>query len=110
MFWRSILRRAVPPASQHVAGGHQARASLPHSTTTTGKLRDRARFVASTLLWMPVVIMFNEIVAEVTWINGASMYPYFNADKDSTTRNDVVLNYKFKAQEGLKRGMIVTFW
>ncbi|KAH7035271.1 putative mitochondrial inner membrane protease subunit Imp2 [Microdochium trichocladiopsis] len=54
--------------------------------------------------------MFNDWVAEVTWISGASMYPYFNADKDSTMRNDVVLNYKFKAQEGLKRGMIVTFW
>lgn len=38
------------------------------------------------------------------------MYPFLNAEKDQTTRNDVVINYKLNAQYGLRRGMIVTFW
>ncbi|KAI0482713.1 mitochondrial inner membrane protease subunit-like protein [Xylariaceae sp. FL0804] len=60
--------------------------------------------------WVPVVITFTDYVAEVTSINGPSMYPFLNAEKDQTTRNDLVFTLKFGAQEGLKRGMIVTFW
>ncbi|CAJ2501979.1 Uu.00g048320.m01.CDS01 [Anthostomella pinea] len=60
--------------------------------------------------WIPVATSFNDYVAELTWINGPSMYPFLNAEKDQTTRKDVVLTVKHNAQYGLKHGMIVTFW
>ncbi|OTB15469.1 hypothetical protein K445DRAFT_317726 [Daldinia sp. EC12] len=60
--------------------------------------------------WIPVVSMFNHYVGELAWISGPSMYPFLNAEKDQTTRNDVVIKYKFNAPYGLRRGMIVTFW
>lgn len=60
--------------------------------------------------WIPVVSMFNHYIGELAWINGPSMYPFLNAEKDQTTRKDIVINYKFNAQYGLRRGMIVTFW
>ncbi|KAI1409081.1 LexA/Signal peptidase [Hypoxylon sp. FL1857] len=60
--------------------------------------------------WIPVVCMFNHYVGELAWIQGPSMYPFLNAEKDQTTRNDIVFEYKFNAQYGLRRGMIVTFW
>ncbi|KAI0512502.1 mitochondrial inner membrane protease subunit 2 [Xylaria bambusicola] len=59
---------------------------------------------------VPVVISFNTFVVELAWINGASMYPFLNSEKDQTRRRDVVLNFKYNAQYGLQRGMIVTFW
>ncbi|KAF6836083.1 mitochondrial inner membrane protease subunit [Colletotrichum musicola] len=59
--------------------------------------------------WIPVVIWFNEKVATVTKISGASMYPYFNEDRNSTLTRDLVLNWRWNAQDGLKKGMIVTF-
>lgn len=60
--------------------------------------------------WVPVVVTFNEFVAEVTNVTGPSMYPFLNAEKDQTLRRDLVLNWKFNAQNNLSRGMIVTFW
>lgn len=54
--------------------------------------------------------MFNHYIGELAWISGPSMYPFFNAEKDQTTRNDVVIKYKLNAQYGLRRGMIVIFW
>lgn len=58
--------------------------------------------------WIPVVAWFNLYVAELTLVDGASMYPFMNEDKDSTLRRDVVFNYKWSPQEGLDRGMVVT--
>ncbi|KAI1274387.1 LexA/Signal peptidase [Xylaria sp. FL0933] len=58
----------------------------------------------------PVVISFNTFVLELAWIRGASMYPFLNSEKDQTTREDIVLNFKYNAQYALQRGMIVTFW
>lgn len=60
--------------------------------------------------WIPVISMFNHHVGELVWIHGPSMYPFLNAEKDQTTRKDIVLSYNFNAQYGLRRGMIVTFW
>ncbi|KAI5923683.1 mitochondrial inner membrane protease subunit 2 [Camillea tinctor] len=60
--------------------------------------------------WIPVVAAFKNCIGELVWITGASMYPFLNAEKDRTARRDVVVNYKYNAQYGLKRGMIVTFW
>ncbi|KAJ3579408.1 hypothetical protein NPX13_g1153 [Xylaria arbuscula] len=59
---------------------------------------------------VPVVISFNTFVLELAWIRGASMYPFLNSEKDQTTREDAVLNFKCNAQYALQRGMIVTFW
>ncbi|PNP47375.1 hypothetical protein TGAMA5MH_01192 [Trichoderma gamsii] len=58
--------------------------------------------------WIPVIAWFNLHVAELTVIDGSSMYPFMNADRDSSLRRDVVLNYKWSPQEDLQRGMIVT--
>jgi len=58
--------------------------------------------------WIPVIAWFNLHVAELTVIDGSSMYPFMNADRDSSLRRDVVLNYKWSPQEDLQRGMVVT--
>ncbi|KAL5608178.1 hypothetical protein FOBRF1_008675 [Fusarium oxysporum] len=58
--------------------------------------------------WIPVIAMFNLHVAELTFVDGASMYPLINDDKDSTLRRDVILNWKWSPQENLERGMVVT--
>ncbi|KAI0175908.1 LexA/Signal peptidase [Hypoxylon sp. FL1284] len=60
--------------------------------------------------WIPVIAMLDHHVGQLACIHGPSMYPFLNAEKDQTTRRDVVVNYKFNAQYGLRRGMIVTFW
>ncbi|KAH8197123.1 hypothetical protein TruAng_008728 [Truncatella angustata] len=54
--------------------------------------------------------MFNNFVGGTVRISGPSMYPFLNSDKDSSLRKDILWNYKFKPQEGLARGMIITFW
>lgn len=38
------------------------------------------------------------------------MYPYLNTDVDRSTKQDACWNNKWKPLEGLRRGMIVTFW
>lgn len=38
------------------------------------------------------------------------MYPYLNTDIDRSTRQDACWNNKWKPLQGLRRGMIVTFW
>ncbi|KAJ3529944.1 hypothetical protein NM208_g9539 [Fusarium decemcellulare] len=58
--------------------------------------------------WIPVIAMFNLHVAELTFVDGASMYPLMNDEKDSTLRRDVILNWKWSPQEKLERGMVVT--
>lgn len=52
--------------------------------------------------------MFNLHVAELTFVDGASMYPFMNEDRDSTLRRDIILNYKWSPQEDIQRGMVVT--
>ena len=59
--------------------------------------------------WIPPLIWFNAYVAEVTFINGPSMYPFFNPQYNESLRKDLCLVWKMYAQEGLRRGMIVTF-
>lgn len=58
--------------------------------------------------WIPVIAWFNLHVAELTVVDGPSMYPFMNADRDSTLRRDVVLNCKWSPLEDLQRGMVVT--
>lgn len=57
-----------------------------------------------------MVVLFNDHVVQLARINGPSMYPFFNADKDRTTRRDWVVNWKYNAQKDLARGMVITFW
>lgn len=54
--------------------------------------------------------MFNMYVAEVTAINGPSMYPFFNPHYNESLRKDWVLVKKHYLMGHLKRGMIVIFW
>lgn len=58
--------------------------------------------------WVPVIAWTNTHVAELTVVDGSSMYPLMNSDRDATLRRDVVLNWKWAPQEGLQRGMVVT--
>lgn len=59
--------------------------------------------------FLPVIATLHNLVADVTTVNGQSMYPFLNENKDSSTARDRVLNWKWRAKEGLERGMIVTF-
>lgn len=59
--------------------------------------------------WIPVAIWFNESVVTVTKISGGSMYPYFNEDRHRTLTKDLVLNWRWNASDGLRKGMVVTF-
>ncbi|KAL2145041.1 hypothetical protein VTI28DRAFT_8141 [Corynascus sepedonium] len=59
--------------------------------------------------WIPPLIWFNAYVAEVTFIRGPSMYPFFNPHYNESLRKDLCLVWKLYSQEGLRRGMVVTF-
>ena len=61
--------------------------------------------------WIPVAVWFNSYVATPVAITGHSMYPFFNSDRDTTTRRDWALCWKSwgQSQYGLKPGMIVMF-
>jgi len=60
--------------------------------------------------WIPALIFVNSHVAEISWIKGASMYPYLNTDFHRNQKQDMCINWKWKPSEGLQRGMIVSFW
>jgi len=60
--------------------------------------------------WIPALIFVNSHVAELSWIKGASMYPYLNTDFHRNKKQDMCINWKWKPAEGLQRGMIVSFW
>ncbi|KAK5660287.1 hypothetical protein OQA88_12827 [Cercophora sp. LCS_1] len=59
--------------------------------------------------WIPPLILFNTYVAEVTVINGQSMYPFFNPQYNESLKRDFCLVWKLYAQWNLDRGMLVTF-
>lgn len=96
---------ATRPVSTHMAlGSIWARArSRPIF------LRQFSAYMIGLATWVPAVIWFNTNVAEVTMIDGPSMYPFLNGDMNQTLRRDLVLNYKLYAQDNLARGMVVTF-
>ena len=77
-------------------------------TGQAGLAKGAAMNLVGFATWVPVLALFNSYVAEITFVDGASMYPFLNADKDSTLRQDVVLNWKRAPQHDLERGMIVT--
>ncbi|KAK6819708.1 hypothetical protein PG987_016191 [Apiospora arundinis] len=60
--------------------------------------------------WLPVVVLTNDYLFELTRINGPSMYPFLNPDKDRSLTRDWVWTWKYGAHDKLARGMIVVFW
>lgn len=81
------------------------------------RFRARGPFVKQTsfilfnfITWIPAVIWFNSNVGDIVWIQGGSMYPYLNTDINRTTKKDACWNSKWEPLEGLRRGMIVSFW
>lgn len=62
------------------------------------------------LTWLPVLSLFHSWVATLMFVTGPSMYPLLNTDYYRSTRKDVVLVDMRKPSEGLKRGMVVSFW
>ncbi|KAK4103734.1 LexA/Signal peptidase [Parathielavia hyrcaniae] len=88
----------------------------PRMATWTANPGGRSRFlrqVSHYLLryatWIPPLIWFNAYVAQVTFIRGPSMYPFLNPQYNESLRKDLCLVWKLYAQEGLRRGMVVTF-
>jgi signal peptidase I len=70
-----------------------------------------ARRLITFATWVPVAIFFNNNVATPVAIRGNSMYPFFNSERDQTTRRDWALCWKGwgSPQYGLRPGMIVVF-
>lgn len=70
---------------------------------------DVSRRLLQWATWIPVAVAFNTFVAELTFVKGGSMYPFFNEDKDSTLRRDLAVNWKLYPNVGLEKGMVITF-
>jgi inner membrane protease subunit 2 len=64
----------------------------------------------ATVPWLPAVIFFNDYVAEISYINGASMYPYLNVSYNEGLGRDRCLVNKWYPARNLQRGMLVSFW
>lgn len=109
----------MPRASSLWTRLRSSRAAFSSSASASASARDAAppprpvfaRQLAVRLLglatWVPVAIWFNSAVAEVTRIEGPSMYPFLNSRFNESLARDWVVNRKLYAQEGLRRGMIV---
>ncbi|TQS35101.1 hypothetical protein Golomagni_04488 [Golovinomyces magnicellulatus] len=63
-------------------------------------------FVAIT--WLPAVILFKAHGGEITQVTGESMYPTLNANFNENLKKDICWIKKWRATDGLKRGMVVT--
>ena len=62
------------------------------------------------LTWLPMASYFRSNIATTMFVTGPSMYPLLNTDYNRTTRKDWVLVDRRHPREGLKRGMVVSFW
>ncbi|ROW05289.1 hypothetical protein VSDG_00137 [Cytospora chrysosperma] len=76
---------------------------------TASFARANFRYIFLSLTWAPVLLFIDKHVVGTTRIEGPSMYPYLNDRYNQTRWGDVCLTWKLYAQEGLQRGMIVTF-
>lgn len=85
------------------------RFTLRHPGGVRGFAREASWRVLGLACWVPFVIFVNDNVVIPRWINGPSMYPYFNEDIDRTTRPYVTVDWRWNAQSRLERGMVVTF-
>jgi hypothetical protein len=87
------------------------RLATTFSSSLPPPVRQTAANLAQMALWgLPTFVLFADHVADVMVVEGHSMHPTLNADKDSTTREDWVLNSKMWWWRGLQRGEIVTMW
>lgn len=59
--------------------------------------------------FLPIIATFHANVADLAKVNGASMYPFLNDNKDQSLGKHWFLNWKRGAAENLERGMVVTF-
>jgi len=57
---------------------------------------------------IPMMILFSDHVADITEVDGASMSPTLNPERNSTMQCDYVLNWKLIRRDTLTRGTIVT--
>jgi signal peptidase I len=73
-------------------------------------LRAHVLTLIGLLTWLPVLSTFHSCVATLMFVTGPSMYPLLNTDYYRTTRKDVVLVDMWNPSDGLKRGMVVSFW
>jgi len=73
-------------------------------------IRDFSFRLLGFVTWIPAIAFFNMHVAELVWINGASMYPYLNTGFHQSLKKDICWVYKQNPIEGLQRGMLITFW
>ncbi|TGO62002.1 hypothetical protein BCON_0023g00620 [Botryotinia convoluta] len=59
--------------------------------------------------WIPASIFFQDHIAELHIINGASMYPFLNTGYNESLTRDVCLVDKRRKGRDLERGMLVSF-
>jgi inner membrane protease subunit 2 len=75
-------------------------------------LKGRMRPSPSLILFIgfiPVIAFFRNNVADLAAVNGESMYPFLNDNKDQSLKRDWFLNWKWGIEKNLERGMVVTF-
>ncbi|KAL1838732.1 hypothetical protein VTJ49DRAFT_2269 [Mycothermus thermophilus] len=98
--WASMWSSAAARGGGGGGGGGGGRANF---------LRQVSHYLVRYATWIPPLICFNLYVAEVTFIRGPSMYPFFNPHYNESLKQDLCLVWKLYAQEDLRRGMIVVF-
>ena len=72
-------------------------------------VRDFAYYSFAFATWVPALIFFNNHVAKLGYIDGSSMYPYFNTAFNESLKNDLCVIKKWNPINNLQRGMIVSF-
>lgn len=84
-------------------------AALGHKFISKQFTKDFVYYGFAIVTWIPAAIFFNEHVGELTWIHGASMFPYLNTGYNQELTKDICWNNKWNPKEGLQRGMIISF-
>jgi hypothetical protein len=107
--WSSAAAAAARRRAATGSGQQQQQQQQQQQAGRPNFLRQVSDYLIRYASWIPLLICFNQYVAEVTFIRGPSMYPYFNPHYNESLKQDLCLVRKLYAQEGLKRGMIVVF-
>lgn len=84
--------------------------SLSFRARAFARSHPRLVILGSLASYLPVAIFFNNNIAQLMWINGPSMSPFFNSDYNSSLKQDVVLVKMWDQTVGLRRGSVVAFW
>ncbi|ERS97886.1 mitochondrial inner membrane protease subunit 2 [Sporothrix schenckii 1099-18] len=107
LWMRMRTGRAAFSTSALAAASASTKESIPPPPGRSAFARQFVFRLLGLATWLPVAIWFNTTVAEVTRIEGPSMYPFLNSRFNESLQRDWVVNRKLYAQEGLQRGMIV---